>query len=42
MMLKKPENITHIQKIISEVLWRDVMIEIKFENKENYFARKLG
>ena len=42
MGLKKPENITHIQKIFSEILWRDVGIEVKFENKENYFARKLG
>ena len=42
MGLKKPENITHIQKIFSEILWRDVFIEVKFENKENYFARKLG
>lgn len=42
MWLKKPENITNIQKIFSEILGRDVMIEVKFENKENYFARKLG
>lgn len=42
MGLKKPENITHIQKIFSEILGRDVSIEVKFENKENYFARKLG
>lgn len=42
MGLKKPENITHIQKIFSELLGRDVGIEVKFENKENYFARKLG
>ncbi|MCX6822422.1 MAG: DNA polymerase III subunit gamma/tau [candidate division SR1 bacterium] len=42
MGLKKPENITHIQKIFSEILGRDVGIEVKFENKENYFARKLG
>lgn len=42
MTLKKPENITKIQKILSELLGRDVSIEVKFENKENYFARKLG
>ena len=42
MLLKKAENITHIQKLFSEILWRDVFIEVKFENKENYFARKLG
>jgi len=42
MMLKKPENITIIQKVFSETLGRDVMLEVKFENKENYFARKLG
>ncbi len=41
MMLKKPENITIIQKVFSETLGRDVMLEVKFENKENYFARKL-
>jgi DNA polymerase-3 subunit gamma/tau len=42
MMLKKPENITIVQKSLSEILGREVMIEVKFENKENYFARKLG
>ena len=42
MMLKKPENITHMQKIFSEILGKDLIIEVKFENKENYFARKLG
>jgi hypothetical protein len=42
MMLKKPENITIVQKFLSEILGREVMIEVKFENKENYFSRKLG
>ena len=42
MMLKKPENITHIQKVFSEILGKDLVVEVKFENKENYFARKLG
>lgn len=42
MMLKKPEHITQIQKAFSQVLDKDVVIDVKFENKENYFARKLG
>ena len=42
MMLKKAENITKIQKICRDLLGKDVMIEVKFENKEAYFARKLG
>ncbi|MEI7563205.1 MAG: hypothetical protein WCJ39_06160 [bacterium] len=42
MMLKKPENTTTIQRICKEILGKDMHIEIKFENKEAYFARKLG
>lgn len=41
MSLKKIDHISSIQKICTDILGRDVVVEVKFENKETYFARKL-
>ena len=35
------DNMRYIEEKISEVLGRPVMIKAQFENKEEYFARKL-
>ncbi len=35
------ENMRHIEDTLSEVLGRSIRIKINFENKEDYFARKL-
>ena len=35
------ENMKYIEEKISQVLNRSVMVQVKFENKEEYFARKL-
>lgn len=35
------DNMRYIEEKISEVLGRNVMIKVQFENKEDYFTRKL-
>ncbi len=35
------DNMKYIEEKISEVLGRNVMIKVQFENKEDYFTRKL-
>ncbi len=35
------DNMRYIEEKISEVLGKSVMIKVQFENKEEYFARKL-
>ncbi len=35
------ENMRYIEEKISEVLERSVVVKIQFENKEEYFTRKL-
>jgi DNA polymerase III gamma/tau subunit len=41
MILEKEENTKYIENIISEILWNPAKINLSFENKEDYFARKL-
>jgi len=40
--LEKRENIDYIEKILSEILGKPTIIKVSFENKEEYFARKLA
>ncbi len=35
------DNMRYIEEKISEVLWRPIVVKVQFENKEEYFARKL-
>ena len=35
------ENMRYIEDKLSEVLGKSIVIKVKFENKEDYFARKL-
>ncbi len=35
------ENMRYIEDILSEILEKQIIIKLKFENKEDYFARKL-
>lgn len=41
-LLDKPENIDYLEKMFSEVLWKNLKIKLTYESKEQYFARKLG
>lgn len=41
-LLDSEENKRMIETAFANVLWSKVRIDIKFENKESYFARKLG
>ncbi|MBU1758842.1 hypothetical protein KKG31_07065 [Patescibacteria group bacterium] len=40
-LLEKRENIEYLENIISEILGTPTTIKISFENKEDYFAKKL-
>ena len=41
-LLDNEENKRMIETAFANVMWSKIRIDIKFENKESYFARKLG
>ena len=41
-LLDKAENIDYLEKIFSEVLWKNLKVKLTYESKEQYFARQLG
>lgn len=41
-LLDKSENRDYLEKIFSEVLWKNIKIKMTYESKEQYFARQLG
>jgi hypothetical protein len=41
LFLKKRENISLIENILTEILGKQIHINLSFEHKETYFARKL-
>lgn len=42
LIFSNKENLKYIEEKLSEVMGKSVTIHLTFENKENYFARKLG
>lgn len=42
LIFSNKENLKYIEEKLSEVMGKSVKIHLTFENKENYFARKLG
>lgn len=42
LIFTKMENIRYIEEKLSEVLGKNVAIKVAFENKEDYFAKKLN
>jgi len=42
LIFSNQDNMRYIEDKLSEVLWKQVTINISFENKESYFMRKLG
>ncbi len=41
LIFSNQENKKFIEEKISEVMWKPIAINVTFENKENYFTRKL-
>jgi len=41
LIFTKMENMRYIEEKLSEVLGKNVAIKVAFENKEDYFAKKL-
>lgn len=41
-LLDKAENIDYLEKLFSEVLWKNLKVKLTYESKEQYFARQLG
>ncbi len=42
LIFSNKENMRYIEEKLSEVMEKSVAIHVTFENKENYFNRKLG
>jgi len=42
LIFSNKENMRYIEDKLSEVLWNQININVTFENKDSYFARKLG
>ena len=42
LIFSNKENMRYIEEKMNEVMGKQTAIHITFENKENYFARKLG
>lgn len=42
LIFNNKENMKYIEQKMSEVMGKSVMVNVTFENKENYFMRKLG
>jgi hypothetical protein len=41
-LLDNEDNKRMLETAFANVMWSKIRIDIKFENKESYFARKLG
>jgi len=41
-LLEKRENVEYIEKILSDILGKPALLKVSFENKEEYFAKKLN
>lgn len=41
-LLEKRENIEYIEQLLSDIIGKPAILKVSFENKEDYFARKLG
>ena len=42
LIFSNKENMRYIEEKLSEVMEKSIAIHVTFENKENYFNRKLG
>ena len=42
LIFNNKENIRYIEEKLQEIMERPMAIHVSFENKESYFARKLG
>jgi len=41
-LLEKRENLEYIESLLSDILGKPTTLKVSFENKEDYFGRKLG
>ena len=42
LIFRNKENMRYIEEKLSEVMEKSIALHVTFENKENYFNRKLG